>query len=79
MFGHQWVMRIQLKSVSQLNNELLSISKKDSLIMHCLPAKRENEITDEVIESVNSIVFEQAENRLWIQQAIINKLLLNKD
>ena len=47
--------------------------------MHCLPAKRENEITDEVIESVNSIVFEQAENRLWIQQAIINKLLLNKD
>ena len=63
----------------QLNNELLSISKKDSLIMHCLPAKRENEITDEVIESVNSIVFEQAENRLWIQQAIINKLLLNKD
>lgn len=63
----------------QLNNELLSTAKKEPLIMHCLPAKRENEITDEVIESANSIVFEQAENRLWIQQAIMNKLLFNKD
>ena len=43
--------------------------------MHCLPAKRGNEITDDVIESEKSIVFEQAENRLWIQQAIINKLV----
>jgi ornithine carbamoyltransferase len=40
-----------------------------------LPAKRGNEITDEVIESEHSIVFEQAENRLWIQQAIMNKLI----
>ena len=59
----------------QLNVEILKHADKNPLIMHCLPAKRGNEITDEVIESEKSIVFEQAENRLWIQQAIINKLV----
>ena len=59
----------------QLNTEILKNTDKIPLIMHCLPAKRGNEITDEVIESEKSIVFEQAENRLWIQQAIMNKLI----
>jgi len=56
----------------QLNQELLDrYSNKDFLVMHCLPAHRGEEITNEVIESKNSIVFTQAKNRLYIQKAIM--------
>jgi ornithine carbamoyltransferase len=61
----------------QLNGELLSKAKKDVLIMHCLPAHRGEEITDEVIDGPNSIVFDEAENRLHTQKAIM-KLLMAK-
>jgi ornithine carbamoyltransferase len=55
----------------QLNTELLKSAKKKYLIMHCLPAHRGEEITDEVIDGPYSIVFDQAENRLHIQKAIM--------
>ena len=55
----------------QINNELLAAANKDYLVMHCLPAHRGEEITDEVMESPHSIVFDQAENRLHIQKAIM--------
>ena len=55
----------------QVNMELLNNAKKDVKVMHCLPAHREEEITEEVIESEFSIVWDQAENRLHMQKAIL--------
>lgn len=59
----------------QLNSELLSIAKHDVLVMHCLPAHRGDEITDEIMDGPNSIVFDQAENRMHTQKAIMKLLM----
>ncbi|RPI18710.1 MAG: ornithine carbamoyltransferase [Ignavibacteriae bacterium] len=59
----------------QLNSELLSHASKEVLVMHCLPAHRGEEITDEVIDGPNSIVFDEAENRLHTQKAIMKLLM----
>ncbi|MCJ7812760.1 ornithine carbamoyltransferase [bacterium] len=61
----------------QVDNKLVKAAKPDVKIMHCLPAHRGDEITDEVIEGPHSIVFDEAENRLHIQKAILVKLLKN--
>ena len=56
----------------QVNKELMDSSgKKDTLFMHCLPAERGVEVTDEVCDSPNSIIFDQAENRMHAQNAIM--------
>lgn len=59
----------------QLNGALLKFAKDDAIVMHCLPAHRGLEITDEVIDSAASVVFDQAENRLHAQKAIISLVL----
>lgn len=59
----------------QVNAELLKSASADVKIMHCLPANRGYEITDEVAESANSIIFEQSENRLHFQRALLKKLM----
>ena len=59
----------------QVNTELVEAAPDDVKVMHCLPAKRGYEITDEVTESPNSIMFDQAENRLHFQRALLKKLM----
>ena len=59
----------------QINEQLISLAKSDAKIMHCLPAHRGDEITDGVIDGPQSIVFDEAENRMHVQKAIIVKLL----
>ncbi|MDR1954715.1 MAG: ornithine carbamoyltransferase [Candidatus Methanoplasma sp.] len=66
---------IKLFSMYQINSELLSIAKKDCIVMHCLPAHRDQEITAEVMDGPQSVVFDQAENRLHAQKAVLYTLL----
>ena len=67
--------KISLLKPYQINQSLVDAAKKDTLVMHCLPAHREMEITTKVLEGKNSIVFDQAENRLHLQKALLKTLL----
>ena len=58
----------------QVNEELVSDADDDYIFMHCLPAHRGEEVTDGVIDSPNSVVFDQAENRMWAQMSILTLL-----
>ncbi|MBT4127306.1 MAG: ornithine carbamoyltransferase [Nitrospina sp.] len=67
--------KVSLLKPYQINQSLVDAAKKDTLVMHCLPAHREMEITTKVLEGKNSIVFDQAENRLHLQKALLKTLL----
>lgn len=63
--------RIAILTPYQVNRNLMRTSNKDSLFMHCLPAHRGEEVTDEVIDGPRSVIWEEAENRLHIQKSIL--------
>ncbi|HRM23378.1 MAG TPA: ornithine carbamoyltransferase [Enterococcus aquimarinus] len=59
----------------QVNNEVMANAKSDAIVLHCLPAHREEEITTEVFEKYANVIFDEAENRLHVQKAILVKLM----
>jgi len=63
----------------QVNAALMAKAKEDAIFMHCLPAHRGDEVTDEVVDSWQSVVFDEAENRLHAQKAVMLLLLVGED
>ncbi len=59
----------------QLNKDIVRLAKSDAIVMHCLPAHRGQEITDEVADGPQSVLWDQAENRIHAQKAVITKLM----
>ncbi len=72
---HEAARRRPIFQPYQVNAELLKLAQPDALVMHCLPAHRGEEITAAVIDGPQSVVFEQAENRLHVQKALVLTLL----
>jgi ornithine carbamoyltransferase len=70
--------RLQLFPPYQVNQNLVNQARPDCLVMHCLPAHRGEEITDDVADGPNSVLFTQAENRMHAQKAILVELLANR-
>ena len=62
----------------QVDQEMMDVSAKDSLFMHCLPAHRGEEVTSDVIDGPKSVVWDEAENRLHVQKALLEYLLIGK-
>jgi ornithine carbamoyltransferase len=61
----------------QVNSEIMNMAKKDATFLHCLPAKRGREVTSEVIDGKSSAVWDEAENRLHVQKALMCMLMRN--
>lgn len=68
-------MRIKTFMPYQVNEKLFSMAKKDAMFLHCLPAYRGLEVTEEIIDGPNSCIFDEAENRLHVQKAIMATLM----
>jgi len=62
----------------QVNDEIMSVAKPDAMVQHCLPAHRGEEITAEILEKHSTEIFDEAENRLHAQKAVLVKLLGRK-
>ena len=59
----------------QVNSDIMKKASKNAIFMHCLPAHRDEEVSSELLDSKNSVVWQQAQNRMFVQQAIILDLL----
>lgn len=68
-------LRIRLFMPYQVNSRLFSLAKEDAMFLHCLPAYRGYEVTEDIIDGPNSYVFEEAENRLHVQKAVMVALM----
>ena len=67
--------RIEAFQGYQVNSEIMKLAKDDAIVLHCLPAHREEEITEEILEKHADTIFEEAENRLHVQKAVLVKLI----
>lgn len=67
--------RLKIFQPYQVNGKLMAMAKREAIFMHCLPAHRGEEVTDEVMESAQSVVFDEAENRLHAQKAVMACLI----
>jgi len=67
--------RVEVFPLFQVNEKLFGYAKKDAIFMHCLPAHRGMEVTDEIVDSKNSVVLDQAENRLHTQKSLLSLIL----
>ena len=67
----------KLLSDYQVNDNVLKKAKKNVIFMHCLPAHRNEEVTDQIIDGKHSVIWKQAQNRMYVQQSILNFLLKN--
>jgi ornithine carbamoyltransferase len=76
---HESEERARIFPPYQVNNELMAAAARHVVFMHCLPAHRNEEVTDAVMDSMQSIVFDQAENRMHIQKAILMMLVGGKN
>jgi ornithine carbamoyltransferase len=75
---HEAAERAMIFPPYQLNDELAAGAAPHAVFMHCLPAHRGEEITDAVMDSARSVIFDQAENRLHVQKAVLMLLLGGK-
>lgn len=75
--GHESEQQERIKAFTgfQINADLVKLADPEAVVMHCLPAHRDEEITDEVVEGPQSIIFNEAENRLHAQKAILATLM----
>ncbi len=71
----QKAQRAKIFQKYQVNKQLMKLAKPDAIVMHCLPAHRGEEITNDVVDGKQSVVFDQAENRLHVQKSILTLLL----
>lgn len=67
--------RLEVFASYQVNDELVQHAKSDYLFLHCLPAHREEEVTASIIDGPNSVVFQQAGNRMHVQKALLQAIL----
>ena len=67
--------KLKMLKKFQVNDIIMKKAKKQAIFMHCLPAHRNEEVTDSVIDSNKSLVWEQAKNRMYVQQSILYYLL----